>query len=165
MIPPLHQEINTLYQAHHAWLVEWLRRRIGCVHNAKDLAQDTFLKVIDRTSGGYAINEPKAFLSRVAHDLMVDQVRRRDIEKAYIDALTHLPSQQVDSDEERMIIVQALMRIDALFDGQHRHVRTVFLYSRLQGMTHVEIAKKMGVSLRTVETYMSQAIAHILVSA
>lgn len=42
----VHREIYALYSDHHGWLVGWLHRRVGCIHNANDLAHDTFLRVL-----------------------------------------------------------------------------------------------------------------------
>lgn len=55
------QEIHTLYHAHHSWLVSWLNRRLGCVHNANDLAHDTFLRLITKSLSISQVDEPRAF--------------------------------------------------------------------------------------------------------
>lgn len=160
-----HQDVQALYRSHHGWLVSWLRRRIGCIDNANDLAQDTFVRVIDKAPTLAIVNEPRAFLSTIAHGLMVDSIRRREIERAYIEALGHMPHQEIISPEDRIIFVETLMRIDAMFDGLNPNVRSAFLLSRLEGMTYPEIARSLDVSLRTVETYMANALRHFLAQA
>ncbi|WP_407058407.1 sigma factor [Zoogloea oleivorans] len=44
--PALHQQVHALYSDHHAWLFGWLRKKLGCAHNAADVAQDTFLRIM-----------------------------------------------------------------------------------------------------------------------
>lgn len=156
------QEVHTLYHAHHGWLVNWLKRRIGCVDHANDLAQDTFVRVIDKSTSVAQINEPRAFLSTIAHGLMVDQIRRQALEQAYLQAIAHLPQRLVASPEDRLVLIEALLHIDQLFSGLKPNVRNVFLLSRLEGMTYPEIATKLGVSLRTVESHMADALRHVL---
>jgi RNA polymerase sigma-19 factor, ECF subfamily len=112
-----------------------------------------------------SLHEPKAFLTQVAHGLMVDQFRRRDIEQAYMQTLAYLPVQHIESAEEHLLNIEALMRIEAMFAGLHPHVRTTFLLSRLHGMTYPEIAKEMRVSLRSVENYMAKAIRQLMANA
>ena len=34
--------VQTLYEGHHGWLRNWLRKRLGNSFDAADLAQDTF---------------------------------------------------------------------------------------------------------------------------
>jgi len=156
------QEVHTLYHSHHGWLVNWLKRRLGCIHNANDLAQDTFLRVIDKSTTLAHVNEPRAFLSTIAHGLMVDHIRRKELEQAYLQAIAHLPQQLISSPEERLVFIEALMHIDRIFVGLKPNVRRVFLLSRLEGMTYPEIAIQLGVSLRTVESHMADALRHVL---
>lgn len=158
----IQQEVHVLYRAHHGWLVNWLRRRIGCIDNAHDLAQDTFVRVIDKSIGFAQVNEPRAFLTTIAHGLMVDHVRRKELEQAYLLAIAHLPQRLDSSPEERLVIIEALLHIDRLFSGLKPNVRNVFLLSRLEGMTYPEIATKLGVSLRTVESHMADALRHLI---
>jgi len=153
-------DIAELYRDHHGWLVGWLRRRLGCPHNAGDLAQDTFLRVLGRPQAMAEVHEPRAWLSRIAHGLMVDQFRRQDIERACLEAIASLPANTAPSPEERLVLVDALVRIDALLDGLAPKVRTAFLLSRLEGLTYPEIAAQLGVGLSSVEKYMATAVRH-----
>ncbi|WP_087084383.1 sigma factor [Comamonas thiooxydans] len=43
MLLPL---LHTLYCDHHGWLLNWLKRRVHCVQDASDLAQDTFSELL-----------------------------------------------------------------------------------------------------------------------
>ncbi len=159
---PIQQEVHALYRSHHGWLVNWLRRRLGCVHNANDLAQDTFLRVIDKSTNFAQINEPRAFLSTIAHGLMVDHIRKKELEQAYLQAIAYLPKQLIPSPEDHLVNIEALLHIDSLFKGLKPNVRNVFLLSRLEGMTYLEIAANLSVSLRTVESHMAEALRHLL---
>lgn len=39
---------QTLYQDHHAWLVSWIFSHVKENHDAEDLAQNTFLRLLAR---------------------------------------------------------------------------------------------------------------------
>jgi len=156
------REVHALYHSHHGWLVNWLKRRLGCIHNANDLAQDTFLRVIDKSTTLAEVNEPRAYLSTIAHGLMVDYIRRKELEQAYLQAIASLPQRLVSSPEEQLVFIEALMHVDRVFNGLKPNVRHVFLLSKLEGMTYPEIAIKLGVSLRTVESHMADALRHVL---
>jgi len=159
---PPQQALRTFYHAHHTWLVNWLKRRLGCVHHANDLAHDTFLKLVAKPSTLTHIQEPRAFLSTVAHGLMVDQFRKSALEQAYLDAIRHLPVSFAPSPEEHLAMLEILLQIDLLFRGLKPNVRNAFLLSKLEGLTYPEIAMRLGISLRTVETYMAEALRHLL---
>jgi RNA polymerase sigma-19 factor, ECF subfamily len=152
------QEVHKLYHSHHGWLVSLLRRRLGCVYDANDLAHDTFLRVIDKSISFVQINEPRALLRTIAHGLMVDHIRRKELENAYLKVTAQLPQQHVVSPEESLLFIEAIMHIDKLFKELKPNVRIVFYLSKLEGMTYLEIADQLGVSLRTVESRMADAL-------
>lgn len=151
--------VAELYRAHHGWLVGWLRRRLGCPHNAGDLAHDTFVRVLLRPEGERP-REPRAYLATVAHGLMVDHLRRRDLERAYLTELAALPEAVQPSAEELTLVVEALRAVDRLLDGLAPKVRTAYLYSRLDGLAHAEIAALLGVSVARVRQYLASAARH-----
>lgn len=151
--------LNVMYASHHRWLVGWLRNKLGCPDFAADLAQDTFLRVM--LAREYEnIRESRAYLAAIAHGLVVDHVRRRELERAYLEAIAHLPEPEVPSPEIRLLLLETLARIDALLDGLAPKARTAFLLSRLEGLSYAEIAERLGVSLSSVEKYMAAAVRH-----
>lgn len=158
--PAPHVDIHTLYLDHHGWLLGWLRKRLRHGDNAADLAHDTFLHILGKPERLPELRQPRAWLSTVAHGLLVDRVRRQRVERAYRETLAHLPEAQAPSPEDQLILLETLARIDALLDGLPPKVRVAFLLSRLEGMDYKQIAKRIGVSLSSVEKYMARAIRH-----
>ena len=152
--------IEALYQDHHGWLLNWLRKRLHHGDNAADLAQDTFVHIIGKPQQLAELRQPRAWLSAIAHGLLVDKVRRQRVERAYLAAIAHLPEAEAPSPQDQLILLQTLVRIDALLDGLPDRVRTAFLLSRLEGLGYKEIAERLGVSLGSVEKYMAKAIRH-----
>ena len=86
----LRSAVNDLYCDHHGWLNGWLRKRLGNAFDAADLTQDTFVRVIKARSA-LDIREPRPYLSRIAKGLLIDLIRRRSLEQAYLEALATLP--------------------------------------------------------------------------
>jgi len=156
----LHSYVRSLYSDHHGWLVNWLRRRLRDTDNAADMAQDTFLYVLGKPEQVARLREPRAWLSSIAKGLLIDRFRRQQVEQAYLNAIAHLPEQDMPAPEERLILLETLTRIDALLDGLKPNVRTAFLLSRLEGLGYQAIAERLGVSLSSVEKYMATAIRH-----
>jgi RNA polymerase sigma factor (sigma-70 family) len=158
--PAPHADIRALYIDHHAWLLGWLRRRLHHGDSAADLAQDTFVHILGKPERLQELRQPRAWLSTVAHGLLVDRVRRQRVERAYLEAIAHLPEAEVPSPESQLILLETLARVDALLDGLRPKVRMAFLLSRLEGLSYKEIAVRLAVSLGSVEKYMASAIRH-----
>lgn len=154
------QPVANLYHEHHGWLHGWLRRKLGCTHQAADLAQDTFIEALLAPGLG-EIREPRAWLTTVAHGIMVNYLRRRKLELAYLDAIASHPEPLAPSPEERALIIEALCEIDTLLDGLPVKARQAFLLSQVEGLTYAEIAGRLGVSLSMVKKYMLRATLHL----
>lgn len=149
--------ITDLYKQHNSWLVNWLRRKIDCPHRALDLAHDTFLKIISRADA-QEIRQPRSYLSTIANGLVVDHYRRRSLEQAYQEYLLLQPEEVHISLEEQALIVEALVSVDKLLDSMGKKAKQAFLLSQLDGLTYLEIAKQMGISVSSVQKYMTQAM-------
>jgi len=152
----LHREIATLYTDHHGWLQGWLRKKLGDVHQAADLAHDTFVRLLSREEPVQA-REPRAFLTTVAQRVLANHYRRQQLERAYLEALAQAPQAAALSPEERALLLEALDEIDRLLDGLPAPVRRAFLMAQLDGMKQADIARALGVSLTTVKRYLVQA--------
>lgn len=157
-------DVHNLYREHHSWLYTWLRWRMGCSHMAADLAQDTFVRILARREAILLqpLQEPRAFLWKVAKDLVVDHLRRRSLEQAYLEALASLPDAVSISPEEQYILLQTLQRIDALLDQLPKQVRQAFLLSQIHGLTYAQIAQQMNLSERTIKRYMQQGFCQCI---
>jgi len=155
------ESVARWYQDHHPWLRGWLRRKLGCAHGAADLAHDTFVRVLARECTP-ELREPRAFLTTVAHGLMVNHVRRRELERAYLEALATQPEATAPGPEARAIVIETLLEIDAMLKGLPAKVQQAFLLSQLEGLPYSEIAAHLGVSLSMVKKYMLQAMTHCM---
>lgn len=157
------QLLGTLYEDHHAWLCRWLRRKLTNPADAADLAHDTFVRLLGKPPQQVqALREPRAWLTTAAHGLMVDHVRRQALERAYAETLALAPAATHPSPEERYLLLETLVRIDAMLDGLAPRARTAFLLSRLEGLPYTNIAQRLGVCLSSVEKYMAGALRHCL---
>ncbi|MCS4292666.1 RNA polymerase sigma-70 factor (ECF subfamily) [Comamonas sp. BIGb0152] len=168
-------DIAALYVEHHGWLQGWLRRRLGDAHQAADLAQDTFVRLLSpaashgdasaATPPAAALRAPRAYLATVAKHVLVNHLRRQSLEQAYLQALAVLPEPEAISPERQLVILQALQEVDAMLDALPAKVRAVFILSQIDGLTYGEIAQALGVGLRSVKRYMAQAMAECILLA
>lgn len=155
----INDQLDAIYFDHGQWLRATLYRRLRCAETASDLTHDVFLRLLGRTELP-RFDEPRAYLARIAHGLVVDHRRRESVERAWLETLAVLPEASMPSPEQQLLIIDALARIDALLDGLKPRVRQVFLLSRLEEMSYPAIADQLGVSLSTVEKDMAQALRH-----
>ena len=96
---------------------------------------------------------------------MVDMFRRRALEQAYLETLAARPEHVEVSPEARLLIIETLLEIDRLLDGLGTRTREIFLMAQLDGLSYVEIAQRLDVSLTTVKKHAVRALTHCLMLA
>lgn len=146
-----------MYRDHRSWLLAWLRRNIACPQRAEDLSQDTFVRLLGRDELNTP-RQPRAFLVTIAKGLLFDHFRRAALEQAYLSELLQVPEGEQPSPEEQHLILEDLRALDHLLGKLSSKARAAFLYSRLDGLGHAEIAEKLGVSVPRVRQYLAQGI-------
>ena len=156
-----HSVVHRLYRDHNSWLKGWLRVRLGNTADASDLAQDTFLRVMTARHDA-PIREPRGYLSTIARSLLIDKVRRRTIEQAYLQALALRPEPVDVSPEVRLSIIETLISIDGMLDELGSRTREIFLAVQLEGLSYVAAAERFGVSVTTIKNHLIRAMTRCL---
>lgn len=158
---PVHDTVDQLYREHNGWLKGWLRKRLGCPQNAADLAHDTFVRIL-ASRDLLGLQEPRAFIGTVARRLLIDRARRQAIEQAYLDELARMADdgEGYPSAEQVADAINALEQIAQALLGLNAKARTAFLLRHLDGLSHEQIAQRLGVSTRMVQKYLVQGLLH-----
>lgn len=150
-------QVAQLYEHYRGWLHNWLRSRLDCSDHAADLVQDTFIRVMTARAGIANLQQPRAYLSSIAKNLVIDHWRRRELEQAYLAALALLPEQEAPAPEQTLLIWQSLELVDKVLQSLPLQTRTIFLLSQLDGMKYTAIAEQLQCSLPTVKRHMQKA--------
>jgi len=155
-LPPAQRPLAAaFYTEHQPWLLGRLHQRLRNRADAEDLTSETFVRVVAQTDLA-AIGTPRAFLTTIAKRALCDFWRRRDLERAYLDAIAHLPEALAPSPEERALLLESLDGIARALDSLPDKARRAFLMSQLDELTYAEIAARLGVSASMVRKYMVQ---------
>lgn len=155
-------QLEALYRDHHGWIRQWLQRRLGNASDAAELAQDVFVRLLSRPKVFNDAEHARAYLGRMSRNACVDFWRRRRIEQAYLDVLAAQPEQYHPSLEHQAIIVETLGQLQAMLDRMPGRVAEAFCLAQLQGLKQREIAEQLGVSERSVNSYLAQAMFQCL---
>lgn len=153
-------KVESLYVENHSWVQQWITRRLGNASDAAELAQDVFVRLLVQPREFDSDSHARAWLSRVSLHLCVDFWRRKQLERAWLDALAQVPEQHWPSQEHQAIILETLGQLQDLLERLPAKVAEAFSLSQLHGMGYREIGELLGVSERTVTKYIAQAMLH-----
>ena len=143
-------------------LRRYFRKREPRPADVDDLVQEVFARLAGRSSGA-AIKQPEAYLLRAAGNVWRDFLRRKlthavAVHDEYRDEL------QVLEDCSPEHVIQGQQAVEAVIGALNElpeRTRQVFVLCRVEGMRQRNIAKRLGVSVSSVEKHMIKAIAHL----
>jgi RNA polymerase sigma-70 factor (ECF subfamily) len=136
-----------------------LQRRGATVEDAEDLVQEAVARLVAYTHSGGEVRNTEAFLTRTALNLAVDLHRSAHTDRYVpqsVDALELLDLGPLP--DEVLAAEQRLLRMKAALDRVSQRTREVFFMHRLQGLSHAEIAAKLGVTKSAVEKHIASAV-------
>lgn len=146
--------------AHYRELVGTWARRSRSSADAEDAAHDAIVGMLE--SDGAAIVNPRAYLHRSTANGLISRYRR---EQAFPAAPLHeLPEAEhpsADDAEAAARLAQLSRALAAALDELPPACQQVFAWHRIEGRTMPEIAAKMGLSVSTVEKYLTKTMRHL----
>ncbi|WP_312325378.1 RNA polymerase sigma factor [Stenotrophomonas sp.] len=141
-------------------LLRLVRRILGSDSSAEDVIQAIWFKARG-VDGSVAIDNPRAYLYRLATNLATDQGRERSRQARLLADHYLWGPDEVLSTEEQAMAQDELQRVLAAADHLPEPTRTIFRLNRLQGQTQAEIARRRGVSVTTVENHVRAALQRL----
>jgi RNA polymerase sigma-70 factor (ECF subfamily) len=146
-------------RTHESSLRAYLHGSFPAVRDVDDVVQETLLRTWRARLAG-AIRYPKSFLFRIARNLAVDTIRRRNSspfvdcpDLAALSVLEERPSaaEATCTREEIALVAQAIQALSP-------RVRAVIMLRQIHGLAHREIAARLGLSENSVQKYVVRGL-------
>lgn len=150
-----------LLVAHYDELAGYLTRRLGSAGSASDVLHDTYLR-LQALGAVPGLDNPRAYLFRIADNIALDRVRadlRRQRRFVHDETAEQRPS-EAPSAEAVLEHKQRLRLLAAAIAELPPRCREVFLLHKRDGLSHGEIARRLGISRSAVEKHVMKALAH-----
>jgi len=152
--------LNAVLLANREALLRFLRAR-GAGDDAEDILQELWLKV-ERLRAPGPIADPRAYLFRMADNLMHDRVRttmRRVHREQAWSAAGHDPEGRDDTPSAEHVLVarERLLQVERALATLGERTQSIFRRFRLDGMSQSRIAQEEGISLSAVEKHLQRA--------
>jgi RNA polymerase sigma factor (sigma-70 family) len=154
--------LQELYRQHGLELHQFLIRRVG-EQEAADLLQETWLHFL-RLADLSTVRMPRAFLYKTAAHIAIDHGRKAkrsvnftdaELDKDALPSLAATPETVTDSDWQFERFSEALQELPELR-------RRAFIMNKMEGLTHAEIAKRLGISEKSVQRTIIKALNHCI---
>lgn len=148
------------FPQHYEAVVRFLRRRLGCAEQAREVAHETWMRLAERPAAeAPPVGDARSYFCTVAANLHVDQHRRAQWLQDHLAqsvgtgaGATHAPDVA-----DGVMYRQALAGLDAALAALSQRQRDAFEAHRIHGEPQACIAQRLGVSLHTVERDLALA--------
>ena len=133
----------------------------GTATGAEEVLQDVFLKIWVQRQKLATIENPKAWIVRIASNQSLNYLRKIDTDNRLFDRLKHQPTSQPMSPEQNLAAKEMSVFIHQAVEKLSPQCRQVYKMSREDGMTIPEIAEALNISPNTVKNQLIKALKQI----
>ncbi|MEQ9375664.1 MAG: RNA polymerase sigma-70 factor [Imperialibacter sp.] len=127
---------------------------------SEEIVQEVFLKLwFNRKS----INRDGAFESyifTIAKNTILNSLKKKIHHKAYQEYRLHVADITSNSTEDDVIYHDFEKLYEIALQVLPKKRKEIFILSRMEGLSYQQIAEKLGISVKTVETQMQLALKH-----
>jgi len=140
----------------HAFALSYLKNK----EDAEELLQDVFLKLWEIRASLDVSKNIKSLLFKISINLIYDFIRRKNIEKAYLN-YSGLSQSYSNNTWNEVIYNDMLENLNLLVNTMPKQRQRIFQLSKEAGLSNDEIAKELNLSRRTVENQIYRAVSFL----
>ncbi|WP_454828915.1 sigma-70 family RNA polymerase sigma factor [Paraburkholderia xenovorans] len=151
-----------MVERYYRELRRFLSRLVNDSDTASDIAQECYARVLSITHSGGAIENPRALLYRTARNLVIDMHRRATVRTTLdIDELAEHEepvAPQMNQPDELWASSQRTQSLLAAIEALPPRCREAFILHKFDGLSHAEVARRMGISRNMVEKHIVRGL-------
>ncbi|MEN8122961.1 MAG: RNA polymerase sigma-70 factor [Bacteroidota bacterium] len=129
--------------------------------DAKDIIQEVFLRIWKKRDEINSSKSFKSFLFSISYHLVIDLLRSRVKDKKYREFLVNYFESDSFSLKSELDYETIVKQIRIAVDELPAKRKQVYTLSREIGLSHKEIAVRLGISVKTVENQITLALKHL----
>lgn len=153
-----------LYDRYASPLFHYCSARISSKELSEEIVQEIFVSLWANRSKIFINKSVKAYLFKSCQYKILSYMRSDRVRRHYMAVFARFSSQPTNVTEEQINLMSLKDSIEMILDGLPDKCQTAFRLSRVEYLPIHHIAKKMNISKRTVENYLSKALKHLRTS-
>ena len=150
-----------LFRSHFSGLCFFAHKYVKDFDAAKEIVQDAFLNLWEKRDTIDMSRPVKSYLSMSIHNKCTNYLRDNRKFDQNILQIENLTEVAEYDDADTLVEVELKNRIDTALKELPEKCRQVFVMNRYEDLKYQQIADKLQISVKTVETQMSKALQHM----
>jgi RNA polymerase sigma-70 factor (ECF subfamily) len=153
-------EVMRLFAEHNDTLVRFLRARLGSDQEARDVAQEAYVRLLQIDRPG-TVSFLRAYLFRAAANIATDRRRHAAVrDLAHKDPVFDMETDGLDP-ERSALAKERLRLIDIALAELPERQRLAFLLHRISDLSIPDVASRLRLSERMVRNHIVKTLVHI----
>lgn len=154
------KSFETLFKAYYAPLCAFSRKYVKDPDDCEEIVQGFFLKIWDKREELEINLSVRNYLFSSIRNRCLNHIKHEKIKQEYNAEILSNTDNRIDS-ANFIMEVDLVKKIDRSIAALPDRRREIFILSREQGLKYREIADQLGISIKTVETQMGQALKEL----
>jgi len=154
------KSFEILFRTYYAPLCHFSRKYINDKDDCEEIVQGFFLRLWDKREELDINASVKNYIFSSIRNRCLNYIKHEKIKLEYQSDFMKNPDGQIDT-TNLIMEVNLIERIDQSIAALPARRREIFVMSREHGLKYREIADQLGISIKTVETQMGQALKEL----
>ena len=146
---------DSIYEKYCKRLYAFVIRYVKYDSDAEEIVQEVFIKIWETRIKIDIYSSFESYLFTITYNSAISLLRKRVHEKKYLEHVKSLQEVNIASElTDDLYFKELNSKLQSLLLELTPRQREIFLLSREDGLTHDEIAKKLGISVNTVKNHI-----------
>jgi RNA polymerase sigma-70 factor (ECF subfamily) len=151
-----------IYKKYSRRLYGFVFRYVKQQADTEEIVQEVFIKIWKSRDKIDVYSSFESFLFTIAHNATVNQLKKRATEQKYVEHVKSLQSIEETYELTDEIHYNELKhKLQGLLDELSPRQKEIFQLSREEGLSHKEIAEKLGISTNTVKNHLVTTLSFL----
>ena len=152
-----------LFRRYYVRLVGFANKFISNTAESEEIVQEVFLNIWKKRDQLQLNNEIRPYLFKSVQNLCFNFIEHRKVVDNYYSVIEVVYKNQAEdfNTYESVLFGEFQSRAEIAIESLPEQCRQIFQMSRQHGLKYAEIAEKLGISVKTVETQMSRALSKL----
>lgn len=125
---------------------------------AEDIVQNVFYKLWDKMESLHFQDSLAAYLYRAVYNESLNHLKHKKVRRTYQSYITRHMKDQTDGAHRKVMFGELERRLQTAINELPEQCRTIFQMSRFEDLRYLDIAHRLGISVKTVENQMGKAL-------
>lgn len=152
---------EAVFRHHRSALFDYAMSVTKIRAEAEELVQECFVKLWTSRHRLAEVENPVAYLQRMARNAAIDYLRRLSLNRDARRKIFSMLSGTENSTEESVALTETQKILQQGIRQLTPHQQQVFLLSRYEGLNYEQIGERLGIARSTVKNQLVKSLRHL----